>query len=103
MDQELKTLFYTALGKVAKYSDENSEKITPFIEKCYKAFKEYSEVMSDPNSLEIAREIVKGNLVTAIAQLCLVVEDTVCQTTIKTAREIAGLLTAAIIKVLTKL
>jgi hypothetical protein len=103
MDQEFKTLFYTALGKVAKYSDENSEKVTPFIEKCYKAFKEYTEVMSDPNSIEIVREIVKGNLVTAIAQLCLVIEDTVIQTSIKTAREVAGLLTAAIVKAITKL
>jgi DNA-binding transcriptional ArsR family regulator len=103
MEQELKTLFYTALGKVAQYSDENSSKVEPFIEKCYKAWKDYAEVMSDPNSLEIVREVVKGNLVTSIAQLSLVVEDTVCQTTIKTAREVAGLITAAIIKVLTRL
>jgi hypothetical protein len=103
MDQELQSLLYAALGKATQIADEQTGRVTPYIEKCYKYWQEYTQVMSDPNSQDIDKTVAKGNVTTSIAQLSLVVEDLIRQATVETIYEIAGLLTAAIIKVLSKL
>jgi hypothetical protein len=103
MEQELEQLLFEALGKAGEVAGSEASQLTPLIASCYEAWQNYTAVMSDPAATDTAKQVAKGDVLTAIARLSLAVEDALREMAVRTVREVAILITGAVIKALARL
>jgi hypothetical protein len=103
MEKEIEALLFEALGKAGEVAGSEASQLTPLMVSCYNAWQDYLAVMSDPTATDTTKQVVKGDVLTAIARLSLAVEDALRETEVRTVREVAILLTGAVIKALARL
>jgi hypothetical protein len=103
METELEQLLFEALGKAGEVAGSEASQLTPLIASCYGAWQKYAQVMSDASATDTAKQVAKGDVLTAIARLSLAVEDALRETAVRTVREVAIVITGAVIKALARL
>jgi hypothetical protein len=103
MEKEIEQLLFEALGKASEVGGAEASQLTPLIASCYSAWQNYAQVMSDASATDMAKQVAKGDVLTAIARLSLAVEDALREITVRTLREVAIIITGAVIKALARL
>jgi hypothetical protein len=103
MEKELEQLLFEALGKAGEVAGSEASQLTPLIAACHEAWQKYTQVMSDASASETAKQVAKGDVLTAIARLSLAVEDALREMAVRTLREVAIIITGAVVKALARL